>query len=434
MTTAELFSFASYIGALVASIMLLAATILGGNLKERVFRRFFYLVLFQLLAIIGDLFINYNLRTSNETIFTLVRIIDYIIYLLDGLQIIMLGLYVYAYLPFKTKHTKNILSFIIFCGIANIFLSTVALFNNMYAWIDDFNIYRKGDLFWVSHLFPTIAILFIAILAIQYRKILKTREWITLLLYPITPFICFIIEIIYPNIWIAYLGSSLTLFLIYINNQIGLKLKVKEQENELIQSQISIMFSQIQPHFLYNTLTAIDRLCYENTTAHKAIITFSEYLRTNMDSLTRKGLIPFEKELEHSKQYLWLEQLRFEERLQIEYNIQTENFMLPPLTLQPIAENAVKHGITKKRTGGTIVIATRETNNEFYIIVSDDGIGFNPNLHIDDGRNHVGITNTRTRLNTMCNGQLIIESTIDVGTTVTIKIPKGGHQNEYNRC
>ncbi len=426
MNTTELFSFSSYIGSLVASFMLLSATILGGNLKERVFRRFFLLVLLQTFTIFGDISIFYILKSPANNVSTLIYIVDYAVYVFQGLQLIILGLYLHAYLPFKTRFNLNILSFIVFCGISDILLSTFAYVNKLYAYIDEFNIYHKGDLFWLSHLFPTIAILAVAILAIQYKKILNTREWITLLLYPITPFICYIIEIIYPDLWISYIGSSLTLFLIYINNQIGLKLKLKEQENELIQSQISIMFSQIQPHFLYNTLTAIDELCYNNPTAHKAVITFAEYLRTNMDSLTKKTVIPFEKELEHTRKYLWLEKLRFEERLNIVYDIKVDEFMLPPLTLQPIVENSVKYGITKKRTGGTITIKTDETDSEFLISISDDGIGFDPNIPLDDGRSHIGITNVRTRLTTMCNGQLIISSEPNIGTTAIIKIPKGG--------
>ena len=198
-------------------------------------------------------------------------------------------------------------------------------------------------------------------------------------------------------------------------------------ELRLQESQISIMLSQIQPHFLYNTLNSIYQLCETNPMRARALVnSFSEYLRNNLSSLEEPGLIPFATELSHVNTYLDIEKVRFEDSLDIEYDIKCVDFSLPVLTVQPIVENAVKHGTSKKRGGGTVKISTDEDKENYIITVSDTGCGFDPTKPKDDGKRHVGIENVRQRLSNMCGGTLTIESTVDVGTLATITIPKGG--------
>lgn len=197
-------------------------------------------------------------------------------------------------------------------------------------------------------------------------------------------------------------------------------------EVKLQESHISIMLSQIQPHFLYNTLNSIYYLCETNPMLAKSMVnSFSEYLRNNLSSIEEKGLVPFETELSHIKTYLEIEKVRFEDTLEIEYDIKCVDFSLPVLTVQPIVENAVKHGTSKKRGGGRVVISAVQDKENYVITVSDTGCGFDPSKKKDDGKRHVGIENVRQRLSNMCGGTLTIESEIGVGTCATIKIPKG---------
>ena len=198
-------------------------------------------------------------------------------------------------------------------------------------------------------------------------------------------------------------------------------------EIRLQESQISIMLSQIQPHFLYNTLNSIYQLCETNPMRARSLVnSFSEYLRNNLSTLEEPGLITFETELSHVNTYLDIERVRFEDTLEIEYDIKCVDFSLPVLTVQPIVENAVKHGTSKKRGGGTVRISTREDKESYIVEVFDTGCGFDPAKPKNDGKRHVGIENVKQRLSNMCGGSLSIESTVGKGTLATIIIPKGG--------
>ena len=203
-------------------------------------------------------------------------------------------------------------------------------------------------------------------------------------------------------------------------------------EKEAYEAKVAVMASQIRPHFMYNALTSIAMMCQiDPEKAQEATINFAKYLRGNMDSLKQTKPVPFEVELEHLKKYLYIEKLRFGKKLNVEYDIQATDFKLPMLSVQPLAENAVKHGVGMKKNGGTVTIISRDTGNAFEVIIKDDGVGFDTNApKKDDGRSHVGMENTRSRLKEMCDGTVNIESTVDVGTTATIILPKEGQNNE----
>jgi sensor histidine kinase YesM len=135
-------------------------------------------------------------------------------------------------------------------------------------------------------------------------------------------------------------------------------------------------------------------------------------------------LIYFEKELSFVNAYLDIEKVRFDDELLISFDIRVSDFKLPVLTVQPIVENAVKHGTSKKEGVSHLYITTRETDSFYEIEIRDTGVGFDPSLHQNNGDKHIGIDNVRQRLESLCKGTLTIESTLGAGTTALIQIPK----------
>ncbi|MBR5341732.1 MAG: histidine kinase [Erysipelotrichaceae bacterium] len=224
------------------------------------------------------------------------------------------------------------------------------------------------------------------------------------------------------NAYISYLTiaiiSASLLYYIWLHMQF-----VSEHEKELLAEQrIRIMISQIQPHFLFNTLSTIQALCkIDPEKAFDTCEKFGVYLRQNIDSLNQSELIPFNKELEHTKVYAEIEMLRFPS-IRMEYDIKDSEFDLPALSIQPIVENSIRHGV-RIREEGIVKVSTYEENNNHVIIIEDNGTGFDPDKDFKDEGTHIGLKNVKERLEKMCNGTLDIESTIDVGTRITITIP-----------
>ena len=200
---------------------------------------------------------------------------------------------------------------------------------------------------------------------------------------------------------------------------------VHEHEEALISEQrIQIMISQIQPHFLYNTLTTIQALCLENPRKAAAITErFAAYLRQNIDSLNETNLIPFRKELDHTLVYAQIEMERFP-NIHLDYEIEDEDFSLPALTIQPLVENAIRHGVRGNRKG-QIDILTNLLPDFHEIIIRDNGKGFSLTEEPKAEGSHIGIKNVRERLQKLCGGTMTIETGEGKGTTVIIDIPRG---------
>lgn len=202
-------------------------------------------------------------------------------------------------------------------------------------------------------------------------------------------------------------------------------IRVKSLEKELEESLISVKLAQIQPHFLYNVLGTIRSLCRKDPEqSWTALGDFSKYLQGNMSALENNRLIRFDSELRHIETYLKLEKLRLGAKLSIIYDVQVRNFMLPPLTVQPLVENAVKHGIFNKPGGGVVVLRTRQEKDDIIISVEDNGIGFDSEVPVrqSEEHTHVGLVNVRSRLEKMADGQMAIQSVLGEGTTVTVRI------------
>lgn len=194
------------------------------------------------------------------------------------------------------------------------------------------------------------------------------------------------------------------------------------EENGRIQSELIV--SQLQPHFIFNTLTSVITLCSKRPNEAADMLTdFAKYLRIDLDNASTAAPIPFEKELEHINRYLSIEEQRYEERLQLEMDINERDFLIPALTLQPIIENAITHGIAPKVGGGTVKIISTRTSNRIVIQIIDNGVGFDTSILDEQNKKPSSLQYITQRLNIMVNGTLDITSEKDTGTTVTITLP-----------
>ncbi len=215
-----------------------------------------------------------------------------------------------------------------------------------------------------------------------------------------------------------------------IPQNINAATKAKELEMEKIvlnaqlsETRISTMMSQIRPHFIYNTLGSIEQLCkLDPPKAGELVHNFAKYLRGNFGELDNPKPILMSQEMEHVHHYISIENVRFPDMTFL-FEMNSDDFHIPALTVQPIVENAIKHGLMKLPRGGTIQVVSYETDTAYCVSVVDDGAGFDTSALLDD-RKHLGLRNIRERLKVMVNGTLEIESTVGVGTKVLVTIPK----------
>jgi sensor histidine kinase YesM len=281
----------------------------------------------------------------------------------------------------------------------------------------------------------------IAVCLIREFILVKTKErWLYIGAFlPLTAFVIDVVGtklaiwkggIISQCVFLVLVAVAAIMVLKFIPSNINAVAKAKELEMEkavlnaeLAESRISTMMSQIRPHFIYNTLGSIEQLCILDPPKAGALVhNFAKYLRGNFGELDNPKPILMSQEMEHVHHYICIENVRFPD-MTFMFNMNSADFHIPALTIQPIVENAIKHGLMKLQKGGTIRVVSYETDTDYCISVVDDGVGFDTNALIDE-RKHVGLRNIRERLKVMVNGTLEIESTVGVGTKVLITIPK----------
>lgn len=308
------------------------------------------------------------------------------------------------------------------CGVGFLLVGA-SVFNGIFFTVDASGYFANGPYAEIVSYIDFINFIIMLGMALFYRKLLTIRGFSMLLVYCALHLGALLLE----NIWYPiplYLASTLALVAIFNFFHEALEDEYIKKEKELLESRIALMVSQIQPHFLYNSLNSIYHLCdMDAKLAQEATGNFSEYLQHVLGSLKRTTPIMFEQELKNVQAYLELEKLRFDD-VKIVYDIRATNFFVPALSVQPLVENAVKHGLCAKEEGGTLLLATREKEDCFEIIVQDDGVGFAKNKLKDDGGSHLGVQNVKQRLEAMVGGSLTITSALGVGTTAIISLPK----------
>jgi len=231
------------------------------------------------------------------------------------------------------------------------------------------------------------------------------------------------------SLWLINFAISICLYLTLDQHQLVRDLE--KSKRDAIQSKISFFNAQIKPHFIYNAISNIMALCYtDNVKAAQLLGKFSTYLRLIFENNMQNEWVLLEKELTLIDAYVEIEQARFPEKINYQLEVEKDltGLKIPPLSIQPFVENAIRHGLFNKEDFGTVYVKIYKKVEGLVITIQDDGVGMTRQAieNILKGKKEnqgIGVLNIIQRLQFIKNSHFDIQSTPNQGTVVTIKIP-----------
>ena len=383
--------------------------------SKRYFITLFSLLLLYVIAMFADTIIYKDPKMA--AVEKVIYITEYLFFSVLTLMPILLLLHRCS------ESIKNSVLFrtVVALWIIFLLIMVFAQFTDFIYYTEENNRYYRGPGY-VLLLIPLIVIIILNIAAVFRRhKKLSKKYFIGLLVYLFTMTVAVVMHMLIAVDMMVVFGialCALTMFGFIISDNME---QYMRQQREIAHQRSSVMVLQMRPHFIYNTMMGIYYLCDQDAAKAKQVtLDFTSYLRKNFTAIASEEMIPFNDELEHTRAYLAVEQVQFEDSLFVSFDTPHTMFRVPPLTLQPIVENAVKHGMNESCDPIHISVVTRQTNLSSEIIVNDDGPGFKPT---DDDEPHIALNNIRQRLELMCGGTLEIAPREGGGTFVKVTIP-----------
>ncbi len=314
--------------------------------------------------------------------------------------------------------------------VPNVILLLATPFTNALYFIDAANKYNRLWGYYVWQSITILSFLFIGAVILLYRK--KTDRFIKKIiaiafLFPMAGFLVSLLFSTFNINNIMVSVSELLMFMLYEKSKTDVTLKygyeLEKAKTELAETRLTLMQAQIKPHFINNAMIAVQEVCYTDPERAADLIEhFARYLRNNINATNSSLPVDFKDEVQAVKEYLAIEHADTGKRFQFEFDIKCENFKVPALSIEPLVENAVKHGIDRYSVKGRVILASYETENAYHAEIRDNGNGF----EVSDetlGKGGIGLKNTEERLRTMCGGKLEIKR-IDGWTVAEIIIPK----------
>ena len=388
---------------------------------DRYIKRFFILFLgVMILYAVSDLTSQVSLVLMDSRYALLSRIAVYCESLFSSfLPPLMTWLILYSVGEGRIKNSVHFL--IVSCWIIYFVMLTSTWFSDAFYYITPDNVYYRGSFYPFLVSMPFVMLILNIVLIIINRKKLPNVMLTALSIYHIFPLVCTAIQACIYGLLLTVIGTCVSAFFMFIFMIMYHTRNYMKQVKDNYHYEANNLALQMRPHFIYNVLISIYYLVDEDPKkAQNVILDFSNYLRHNFTAISKDELIPFADELEHVRAYMAVEQARYEDRLFVNYDTEYMTFHLPPLTLQPLVENAVKHGIDPELAPLHITISTKKCESGDAIIVEDTGIGFTEK---DNDNPHIAIENIRKRLELMCNGTLTITPRDGGGTEARIFIP-----------
>ncbi len=320
----------------------------------------------------------------------------------------------------KTWRRSLLFSVVSILWITYFILLIVAQFTKFIYYFTPDSAYHRGPLYPIL-LVPIVLFMLINLIGLyRYRSALTFRQRISFLSYLVIPLICMLIQMLFYGLLLIAFGSTVAVLFMLVCFLVDQSEKSVRQAEENARQQASINVLQMRPHFICNTMMSIYYIISQDAEkAQQVTLDFTTYLRNNFTAIAKPDTIPFKEELEHTRAFLAVEMVRHEDKLFVDFDAPHTEFQLPPLTLQPIVENAVVHGVSPELEALRITIKTKKTDNGSELTIKDNGEGFSD---ISDDIPHTALKNIRQRLQAQCGGTLKIESSPD-GTTVTIFVP-----------
>jgi|GEM_PF-1594137 len=269
------------------------------------------------------------------------------------------------------------------------------------------------------------------IILVKHSKTIGSRHTIVLCFMPVLMTLATVFEQFSHGIKLLYPALIIEFLIVYTQHHLDIETRIQKDEISETKARLDMATGRMKPHYLYNVLTTIYYLCETDVEkAQYAIGVFSEYLRSTLEAMDKQELVDFSWELDEIKNYLALERLRFGDKLDVDFDIEYEDFKVPPLSIQALVENAVKHGLGQKEEGGKLrIVSRRLSDGGAQIRIRDDGVGFDVEELANQDIALGGIVSIRERLRIEIGAEMTVTSTPGKGTTVMVTIrPQDGIQ------
>ncbi len=289
------------------------------------------------------------------------------------------------------------------------------------------NQYYAGNLYIIQDIMFCGVFLGIMCVLVYYRDYLRKEVVLSYTFMLIAPALAFLSKRIWGGIDIMEVAITISVFILGWFVETRQVVKYMQHEEELSKLHSQLVLSQLRPHFLYNALSSISQLCkYDPKQASVMTDNFNEFLTKNLRDVIQSEPLAFEQELKYIESYIAIEKMRFGDDLKVIYNIEERDFYVPPMVIQPIIENSIKHGLGAKEEGGHLYISTRKFKDGYGIIIADDGVGYDTKAQQTqkDDRVHVGLASIRQRLKYIPGAQIVMESKIGQGSMTFLVIPE----------
>ncbi|MDR0909151.1 MAG: histidine kinase [Spirochaetaceae bacterium] len=408
----------------IISILIISSLVLDRSNYS--INKTFTLVLLTILLHQASEFINWFYK-GNTSAITLLYVSNWVQFLLGFLEVGAFAAYLYIHLSHEKASLRLFPIIVLFFVLTDIGILVSSIWTDSVFTIDAAGFYHRGSLYLLTQIFALAVSLMSIVIVLIHSKRLGDKTIVFLVCYAIIPIACLVVQIFAYGIALLDIGNTLCCVLLFMSVQNQQAINLQKLNMELIEDKIQLFQSQISPHFITNVLLAIRDLCEKDTlTALKVIDDFTAYLRYNLDSLYKNEAVPISEELSHTEKYLRLEKIRFDGAVNWQFDIQSDEFCLPALTIQPLVENAVRHGILKNQNGGMITIKIKKEKDHYLITIHDSGPGFDIKAYLHGhghGHGHVGIENVRHRIEMRMGGSLDLFTSSDKGTIASIIIP-----------